>query len=162
HSSRRRANTSTSSASCGPKEACPPSLASTCQRPFAGKRAATTQPGTWTEHDLDTFPHRHELAQRPRLCRAEKRHGPRNRLEIVQHPQLQKSEALRKLAASQPPARAIGKHYLLAADRPGDGQRGRARARTGLLKVTHDSRIQPGDRIIVDDQHALERSGGIA
>jgi hypothetical protein len=127
-----------------------------------GQKGGHTEPRAWTEHDLDTFAHRHGLAQRPRLRRAEKRHGPRNRLEIVQHAQLQKSEALRKLAASQPPPRAIGKHHFLAANRAGDGQRGRARMRTGLLKIMRDSRIQPGDRIIVDDQHALERSGGIA
>src|SRR5436190_1735261 len=31
-------------AACGPNEACPPSLATTCQRPSAGKSAATPSP----------------------------------------------------------------------------------------------------------------------
>src|SRR6516162_6729804 len=44
HSWRSRVNTSISSAACGPNEACPPSLATTCQRPSAGKSAATPSP----------------------------------------------------------------------------------------------------------------------
>ena len=121
-----------------------------------------TQPSTWTEHDLDAFAHRHGLAQRPRVCRAEKRQGPRDRLEIVQHAQLQKSEALRKLCAPQPPPHPIGKHHFLAADGAGDGQGGRTGTRAGLLEIIRDSCIQPGDRIIIDYQYAFELSGGIA
>jgi hypothetical protein len=78
------------------------------------------------------------------------RQRPCYRFKIVQHAQLQKSEALGKFAAPQSPARSIGKHDLLAVDRPRYGLRGGARARPGLLKVVRDSRIETGDRIIMD------------
>ncbi len=126
-----------------------------------GQERRHTQTGTGTEHDFDTFAHRRGLSQRPRVSCAETRQRPRYRFEIVQHAQLQKSEPLGKFAAPQSPARAIGKHDLLPVDRPRHGHCGGARARAGLLKVVRNSRIEAGDRIIMDYHHALERSGGI-
>ena len=126
-----------------------------------GQKRRHAQTGTWTEHDLHTLARLHRRAQRPRVCRAEVRQGPRDGFEIIQHAQLRKSEALSEFAAPKPPARAIGQHDFLAVDRTGNGQRCRARVRARLLKIACDRRIEVRDRIVLDDQYVLEIAGGI-
>jgi len=47
---------------------------------------------------------------------------------------------------------------LLALDWAGNSERRRARARAGLLEVARDRRVEVGDRVILDHQHALGRA----
>jgi len=89
------------------------------------------------------------------------RQRPGDGLEIVQHAKLRKSKALGEFAAPEAPARPIGEPDLLAVDRASHGERRRARARSGLLEVARDRRIEVGDRVVFDHQDALGRPGRI-
>src|SRR5215831_18138634 len=123
-----------------------------------GQQRRHAQAGAGAEHDLDARARCDRLAQRPRLRRAETRQRPGDRLEIVHHAKLRKSKALGEFAAPQAPTRPIGERDLLAVDRAGHGEHRRARARAGLLEVARDRRIEVGDRVILDHQHALGRA----
>src|SRR5262249_16481108 len=68
-------------------------------------------------------------------------------------------KALGEFAPPEAPARPIGERDLLAVDRAGNGERRRARARTGLLEVAGDRRVEVGNRVVLDHQHALGRAG---
>ena len=124
-----------------------------------GQERRYPEPGAGAEHDLDARARRDRLAQRPRLRRAEPRQRPGDGLEIIEHAELRKSKALGELAPPQAPARPIGERDLLAVDRAGHGERRRARARAGLLEVARDRRVEVGDRVVLDHQHALRRTG---
>src|SRR5262249_39722923 len=102
---------------------------------------------------------RPRLARRPGRRRAERRRRPGDGLEIIEYAKLRKSEALGEFAPPQAPARPIGERDLLAVDRAGHGKRRRARARTGLLEVARNRRVEVGDRVVLDHQHALGRPG---
>ena len=69
-----------------------------------GQQRRDPEAGAGAEHDLDARARRDRLAQRPRLRRAEARQRPGDGLEIVQHAQLRKSEALGEFAAPEAPA----------------------------------------------------------
>ena len=95
------------------------------------------------------------------MRRAEMRQRPGDGLEIVQQAQLREPEALGEFHAPEPPIRAIGQHDFLAVDRPGNRQRGRARACAGLLEIARNRGVEVGGGIVMDHQDVLDRAGGV-
>src|SRR5262249_39565866 len=159
HSWRSRANTSISSAACGPNEACPPSLATTCQRPSAGRSAATPSP---VPGPSTTFTPARAATGLPsgRVCAAPSRGNAQAMASQSLSPR--SCENPKRLAIPPPQkaqARGLGGRAPPAAAGPAGGGRRRGGAGAGLLEVARNRRVEVGDRVVLDHHHALGRPG---
>src|SRR5262249_48052017 len=161
HSSRSRANTSISSAACGPNEACPPSLATTCQRPSADKSAATPSPvpgpsTTLTPARAATGLPSGRVCAAPSCGSAQAIASKSLSTRSCENPKRLANSRRRKrqlvrLGSAIPPASAG----------PGPAGRRRAGPGAGSWGAPRARRVEAGARVVLDSHPALGRPGRI-